>query len=300
MKLSIQWLGAGIAFPLKRTVMNDHANPPENWQENIRTAARWIAEADGLFVTAGAGMGVDSGLPDFRGKQGFWRVYPPLARLKLDFEDIANPEAMYQMPRVCWGFYGHRLALYRRTEPHEGFHILRRWAEGMARGAFVFTSNVDGQFQKAGYPEERIMECHGSIHHLQCTRHIWPADDFQPEVEIVACKLLNALQQCPYCQEMARPNILMFNDCEWIDQRAAAQEICLRDWLAGTKRRVIVEMGAGQAIATVRRFSERNGPRVVRINPDFFKIDSHLGIGIQGGALEVLRAIDAVHRQRVG
>jgi len=47
-------------------------------------------------------------------------------------------------------------------------------------GYFVFTSNVDGQFQKAGFAPERIVECHGSIQHFQCaascTDEIWNAD----------------------------------------------------------------------------------------------------------------------------
>jgi NAD-dependent SIR2 family protein deacetylase len=221
-------------------------------------------------------------------------VYPPLKHLGLRFEEIASPEAMRRMPKICWGFYGHRLALYRRTEPHAGFHLLRRWAEGMTHGAFVFTSNVDGQFQKAGYPGEAIMECHGSLHHLQCTEHVWPADNFLPEVDMATCKLLGTLPQCPHCQATARPNILMFNDYGWIDERTARQEQRLHDWLGRTEKRVVVEMGAGKAIPTVRRFSERNGPHVVRINPTDFKIAPQLGIGIQGGALEVLQAIDAV------
>ena len=120
--------------------MNSHARQAEKWQENIRAAARWINDADGLLITAGAGMGVDSGLPDFRGRNGFWRAYPSLERLGLYFESIANGSAMHRLPRLCWGFYGHRLALYRQTEPHAGFYLLRRWAEGMAHGAFVFTS----------------------------------------------------------------------------------------------------------------------------------------------------------------
>lgn len=41
-------------------------------------SAALIAQADGLVVAAGAGMGVDSGLPDFRGREGFWRAYPAL------------------------------------------------------------------------------------------------------------------------------------------------------------------------------------------------------------------------------
>ncbi len=51
--------------------------------------------------------------------------------------------------------------------PHAGFQMLRQWGEKMANGSFVFTTNVDGQFQKAGFPAGRICEVHGSIHHLQ-------------------------------------------------------------------------------------------------------------------------------------
>ena len=39
-------------------------------------AAELIAQADGLLITAGAGMGIDSGMPDFRGENGFWKAYP--------------------------------------------------------------------------------------------------------------------------------------------------------------------------------------------------------------------------------
>ncbi|MHB9841404.1 hypothetical protein Q8F57_042040 [Paraburkholderia terrae] len=57
------------------------------------------------------------------------------------------------------------------------FDVLRRWAGRMEQGGFVFTSIVDGQFQKAGYPDSRIAECHAAL---------------------------------------TRPNILMVGDCEWI------------------------------------------------------------------------------------
>ena len=49
-------------------------------QSVIEQAASLIKDADGLLITAGAGMGVDSGLPDFRGREGFWRAYPALGR----------------------------------------------------------------------------------------------------------------------------------------------------------------------------------------------------------------------------
>ena len=102
--------------------------------------AELIAQADGLLITAGAGIGVDSGLPDFRGTQGFWGAYPALGRARIAFEQIANPAAFARHPRLVWGCYGHRLKLYRRTVPHPGFAILRRIGTMLPQGAFVFTS----------------------------------------------------------------------------------------------------------------------------------------------------------------
>jgi NAD-dependent SIR2 family protein deacetylase len=93
----------------------------------IRAAAELIADADALLVTAGAGMGVDSGLPDFRGAEGFWRAYPALGRRGLQFHQVASPRTFETDPALAWGFYGHRLDLYRRITPHPGFDILRRW-----------------------------------------------------------------------------------------------------------------------------------------------------------------------------
>ncbi|MEI6810367.1 MAG: NAD-dependent deacetylase, partial [bacterium] len=58
----------------------------------IGQAAEIIRSAELFAITAGAGMGVDSGLPDFRGDQGFWNAYPMYARLGLSFVDCANPE----------------------------------------------------------------------------------------------------------------------------------------------------------------------------------------------------------------
>jgi NAD-dependent SIR2 family protein deacetylase len=126
-------------------------------ETQLQQAARAIASAEALLIAAGAGMGVDSGLPDFRGDHGFWRAYPPYQKLGLRFTALANPRWFDKDPALAWGFYGHRLNLYRNTQPHAGFGILRSWARRMKHGAFIFTSNVDGQFQRAGFDPDRIL-----------------------------------------------------------------------------------------------------------------------------------------------
>ncbi|MGA7779096.1 MAG: Sir2 family NAD-dependent protein deacetylase [Paraburkholderia sp.] len=264
--------------------------------DHVGQAANWLRDADGLLITAGAGMGVDSGLPDFRGTEGLWREYPALKRAKLAFEDMANPTSFATNPALAWGFYGHRLALYRETQPHEGFEILRRWGERMEHGAFVFTSNVDGQFQKAGFAADRVAEVHGTIHSLQCTVPCqdlaWSADEFIPKVDNDSGTLANSPPTCRHCGKLARPNILMFGDYAWVGKYSEQQLARLAAWKPTVERLVVVELGAGRALPTVRRFSERHGPRVIRINLRENAIAPTYGIGIACGAKEALQRID--------
>jgi len=268
--------------------------------EAIAQAAAAIHSADALLITAGAGMGVDSGLPDFRGTEGFWNAYPPYRHLGLSLAQLANPMWFERDPQLAWGFYGHRLNLYRATMPHAGFSILQKWTARLPGGARIFTSNVDGQFQKAGFAEDHIAECHGSIHHLQCTRGcrgIWSSDGVNVEVDARDFRARGDLPTCPECRALARPNILMFGDDAWLSDRSQTQEEKLDAWLRAQsdKRLVIIECGAGTAIPTVRRFSDYQArgasTTLVRINMRESEVPS--GVGIQSGALEALTAIDA-------
>jgi NAD-dependent SIR2 family protein deacetylase len=99
-------------------------NAPTPIENSIQRAAELISDADSLVIAAGAGMGVDSGLPGFRGKEGFWKAYPALAKSQIGFTDIACPDTFESNPKLAWGFYGHRLNLYRNTKPHMGFRYL--------------------------------------------------------------------------------------------------------------------------------------------------------------------------------
>ncbi len=249
------------------------------------------------MITAGAGMGVDSGLPDFRGEEGFWKAYPALAAAGVDFMSIANPNAFRKNPRQAWGFYGHRLALYRQTMPHDGFGVLNRIAQRMPAGAFVITSNVDGQFQKAGFDESRILEIHGSIHRLQCSSPcsdmIWPAQSIEPVTDEERCEWIgNKLPACPKCHQLARPNILMFNDWHWIDARKDFQRSSWQVWASQPKAKIVIELGAGVDIPSIRHIGEKQACPVVRINPRHFSLREGSGVSLPMGAREALMAIE--------
>jgi len=274
-------------------------------QERFEKAAEAVHKAKAMVITSGAGMGVDSGLPDFRGDHGFWKAYPMYERLGINFISAANPVNFEGDPAFGWGFYGHRTNLYRDTEPHRGFRLLQEWAERLDQDAFVATSNVDGQFQKAGYREDQILEVHGSIHHLQCLvpccNAIWNNDETIP-VDFDTMRAQH-VPLCRHCQQPARPNILMFGDYSWLSDRTRGQEMRFERLLDQHRNTplVVIEMGAGTAIPTIRymgeRIGQRSGATVIRINPREAQIaGGH--ISLPCGAVEGLTGIDELLRVR--
>ena len=263
----------------------------------ITKAAEFINNADALFISAGAGMGVDSGLPDFRGREGFLKAYPVLGKEGLSFQDVANPAWFILSPERAWGFYGHRYFLYQKTNPHKGFELLKKWCDSKDKPSFVFTSNVDGHFQKAGFSSDQVLECHGSINHLQCSlecsRSIWQSEDYDFSIDADTLQARGELPTCPTCGAVARPNILMFNDRSWFSGRTEKQQQSYNRWLSvnRNKKIAVIEIGAGKVIPSVRLMSEAINGSLIRINPrDADGPDGTLSIPL--GALDALTKID--------
>ncbi|KAK2167599.1 hypothetical protein LSH36_26g11033 [Paralvinella palmiformis] len=285
------------------------ASDSEDILKSLKRAANAVKKAKGLVITAGAGMSVDSGLPDYRGQEGFWRAYPPLKKMGLKFENMNTPEWFHNDPEFAWGFFGHQYDLYWRTEPHQGFQILKKWAGRMEHGHFVFTSNVDGHFKKSGFNEDTILECHGSINFMQCvggndSHEIWPVPEGTHfKVDASTLRAAKPLPMGPHGKNThpARPNVLMFDDWEWETTRSDKQHIKYQRFLDSLTDSVsdvvVIEIGAGLSIPTVRYTSEGLVTRcpskrvLIRINPSESMVpDGHISIPLNG--LEALQKID--------
>jgi NAD-dependent SIR2 family protein deacetylase len=276
----------------------------------LEQAAQALMAAEAILIGAGAGMGVDSGLPDFRGTHGFWNAYPPYAKLGLDFVSLANPRWFRSDPELAWGFYGHRLMLYRETEPHLGFAILYRWMRSMPLGGFVYTSNVDGHFQRAGFDPGQVYEVHGTLGGMQCLSRcgveIFSSERYSLKLDHETMRAIPPLPASPECGGMARPNVLMFGDWGWDPSHSEAQQQSLASWLSSIdgSRLVIVECGAGTAVPTVRHTCEdiahRYRGKLIRVNVREADVPSgHISVAMS--ALAALSALDEMcHRRQVG
>ena len=104
-----------------------------------------------------------------------------------------------------------------------------------------------------------------------------------------------ALPRCPKCGALARPNVLMFNDGTWVEGPTQAQQARFAEWLSGLegRRLAVIECGAGDAIATIRRVGEEVAARfhapLVRINPDATHADDVVALRLP--ALQALTGI---------
>ena len=272
-----------------------------NEQSIIRAQKAW-SECEAILIGAGAGMGVDSGLPDFRGNDGFWKAYPPLKKLGIEFSEMADPQWFTEDPKLAWGFYGHRLNLYQKTKPHSGFNILLNKFKEEKIPMFVFTSNVDGHFQKTGFEENQIMECHGSLMHFQCIEEcgqpIWPiSPDLLLQINPDNLLAEEPLPSCPQCGSLARPNILMFSDFAWNSTRTYGQRQRFEKWIDKFKNKnlLIIELGAGTNIPTVRLTCEEvyqsAGNHFIRVNPRESECGLKNTLSLPMGAKDAIKTI---------
>lgn len=176
------------------------------------------------------------------------------------------------------------------------------WARVKPHGAFVFTSNIDGQFQRAGFDPLRVVECHGAIETSQCAAPcgaaLWASSE-SVGVDPKTFRAAPPLPVCPRCGDVARPNVLMFGDDGWVARRTDEQHARLRAWLrtieSESARLAMLELGAGAAVPTLRLTSEslarRLGGTLIRVNPREPEVPAQ-GIGLSLGALEAIEAMD--------
>jgi len=108
------------------------------------------------------------------------------------------------------------------------------------------------------------------------------------------------IQKCKYCSGIARPNILMFGDGKWNAKRTNEQEGKYHSWISSVKnsgkKMVIIEIGAGTAIPTIRNEGNHltrmsDNINLIRINPKDYEADEKVGVGISLGGLDGIKAI---------
>lgn len=226
--------------------------------EKLWTTGSWV------FLT-GAGVSAESGIPTFRGEEGYWTVgsreYRPT--------ELATRAAFSQIPWEVWGWYLYRRAVCHAAEPNAAHNWLVRAQHALGDRFQLVTQNVDGLHLRAG--SRGHFEIHGNIDHMRCWDHCceesWPIP-FPPPFErgaAVSSELQSQLV-CPRCRGLARPHILWFDECysEELFRYESSQKVA-------SSCDVLVSIGtSGQTNLPMQmgRLALRNGAYCVDINPE--------------------------------
>ena len=115
-----------------------------------------LAKARKVFVLTGAGISAESGIPTFRGPEGYWKKHPP--------EQLASPQGFARDPRLVWEWYNYRRRLIAGCEPNAAHRAVAE-IEHRVEQFLLCTQNVDGLHRRAG--SRNIVEIHGSIWRLR-------------------------------------------------------------------------------------------------------------------------------------
>jgi len=173
------------------------------------------AKAESIFVLTGAGISAESGIPTFRGNEGYWvegsRNYQPM--------ELATHEAFAARPDTVWSWYLYRRAICRAAAPNRAHAALVALERALGDRFLLVTQNVDGLHLRAGNSEARTYAIHGNLDFMRCSRecdqrlHPMPTE-LDPEwakgrtMDDATRRLL----VCPSCGARTRPHVLWFDE----------------------------------------------------------------------------------------
>lgn len=224
-----------------------------------------LRTADRVAVLTGAGVSAESGIPTFRGAGGLWKNYQAT--------DLATPQAFDRDPKLVWEFYNRRRELIGQKACNPA-HAALVQLERLTPHFTLITQNVDGLHRLAG--SENILELHGNIWRVQCTRCGERFLDRSPH--------MGALPQCRGCGGLLRPGVVWFGeslDPDILNRSIAACQTCRVMLVIGTSSVV-------QPAASLAFTAKSGGALVAEINIEKTPGSDHMDMVLLGKAGDVV------------
>ena len=167
--------------------------------DRIDRLIQYINESNNIVFFGGAGVSTESGIPDFRSKDGLYNQHD--VRFDMyDPEYLLSRDCLYNNPKVFYEFYRQKMDT-RNIEPNITHKVLAK-LEDMGKLKAVITQNIDGLHQKAG--SKNVYEIHGTTlkNHCDCREYdenyIFDSDEVIPK--------------CPHCRKLIRPDVVLYGE----------------------------------------------------------------------------------------
>lgn len=221
-----------------------------------------------VAALTGAGISAESGIPTFRGPEGFWTVgsrnYRP--------EELATRRAFETMPREIWAWYLGRLQACRDAEPNAGHRALAKLAKVLTPRRFsLITQNVDGLHARSGIEGDCLYEIHGNIQRMrcfsECTDSVRPLPEFSDPGSggSVSDQDWGRLQ-CEVCGSVMRPHVLWFD--EYYEERYYRSESALATLERANLLLVVGTSGATTLPAMAVEYALRTDMAIIEVNTE--------------------------------
>ncbi|MEW6044351.1 MAG: NAD-dependent deacylase [Thermoproteota archaeon] len=217
---------------------------------------RQIKDAQKIVFVTGAGISQESGIPTFRGKDGYWRKYDPM--------QLATIDAFYENPKLVWEWYEDRRKNILAAQPNRGHLAIAELAKH--KDVVVLTQNIDGLHQRAG--SKKVYELHGSIIRIKCT-----VCDYKDDIT----SSFDALPPKCRCGNILRPDVVWFGEPlpqdVWMEAIRHAQS-CDVMIIAGTS--LVVSPANHLPI-----YAKQNGAVLVEVNPERTVMSSEMDLSVR-------------------
>jgi len=227
------------------------------------TVAQKLKDSRKIVFVTGAGISQESGIPTFRGKDGYWRKYDPMK--------LASIDAFYDDPKLVWEWYEDRRKNILDVKPNEGHFAISQMEE--FKDVVILTQNIDGLHQRSG--STNVLELHGSIIRIKCT-----VCDFFDNIT----ENFESLPPKCKCGSMLRPDVVWFG--EPLPQniwQSAIKEASICD--------VMIIVGTSLVVSpanTLPVYAKQNGAILIEVNPEKTVMSNDMTLSIQATSVGVL------------
>lgn len=237
-----------------------------------------------ITILTGAGISVESGIPTFRGADGYWTV----GSVNYQFQDIGTLEFFQHNPIESWRWFLFRKGVCNEAKPNLGHKAIVKLEKYFQDRFRLITQNVDNLHIVAGNSDKRTFQVHGNINKMRCSSECsHDLYDVPNEVQIKTRdhELTSEMEKrltCPKCQAPTRPHVL------WWDESYNEHYFRInstRKWADNTDLLIIVGTSASANVSCTTMYQVKDrGKAIIDINPEYSPlgdIAKHSGNGMQ-------------------
>ena len=235
--------------------------------DNILKAAEIIRKSKKMIAVTGAGISVESGIPDFRSAGGLWDKYDPAI--------YASIHSFMRMPEKVWDMIFEMIDVTEGAAPNSA-HLSLAKLESMGLLKAIITQNIDNLHQEAG--SKNVIEYHGNAKRLVC---LSCGDEYDAsEFDISA----REIPRCQNCEKILKPSVVFFGENIPMNALIESQKFA-------EAADVVLVVGTSAVVypaASIPRTAKGRGAALIEFNLERTELSTFADIIITGSAGKTL------------